>query len=112
MIDESLLLHPTNRRWFESQFADVRRGAKGMTTADYWSYSIPVRYSSFVPERDIREEWHPPLGRFVEYESSDEAWMRPLGLGLVSVDRGPLILRCRTPNIFDPLGLVKFSSMF
>lgn len=32
----------------------------------------------------------PPPERFVTYDSGDEAWMRPLGLGVLSVCPVPL----------------------
>lgn len=51
-----------------------------------------VQTSKYLPERRVIEKWHPPPSdRFVEYECSDEEWMRPLGLGRIEyIDDGPL----------------------
>lgn len=64
---------------------------------------INVVASDFIPERNWQDQWTPPKGdRFTQYDASDEAWMRPLGLGTVTkVDVGLLLMRVKEK--FDKL---------
>ncbi len=53
---------------------------------------LEIVYNPNLPARDIEYKWEPPASsRFIEYEMSDEHWMRPLGLGLIiEIDHGAL----------------------
>jgi hypothetical protein len=52
-----------------------------------------------------KETWHPPKDRFVFYERSDEAWMRPLGLGVIKKSLLPLF-DVRLESTFDLVGYI------
>lgn len=86
----SICIHPKNR---EELFRIVRP-MFSISERDINLFGIPLIESDHLPERFYNSVWHPPEGdRFVEYDSSDEAWMRPLGLGRVEqIDMGPYIL--------------------
>lgn len=100
---EEWITHPNNRAAIESALED----ANAHVRRDTWSplammpsfLSIPIRFDSSLPERDIEERWRPPAdSRFCGYGPEDEHWMRPLGLGRFEyIDNGPLIYKINLP---------------
>ena len=90
-----ILTHPNNRKLLEE---GLRAGRPDPLDDGLKAWGLdpllglPVRFTDTIPERNTRQDWHPPEGsRFCDYGPEDEAWMRPLGLGRIeTVDLGPL----------------------
>ena len=83
------ITHPNNRALLESALEPAVQEPGSM-----W-LSNEIKFDPNVSERRTKQVWHPPAGdSFVEYEATDEAWMRPLGLGRVEeIDLGPAFYR-------------------
>lgn len=85
-----ILTHPNNSKYVMDmcRFDQVRREVSKEPRV--FLNEIQVRFDDCIPEREIEYVWEPPEDRFVEYEKSDEEWMRPLGMGTIrSEDVGP-----------------------
>jgi len=69
----------------------VAKASKEIYPSDLFA-GEKVQTNKYLPERRVIEKWHPPPSeRFIEYEYSDEEWLRPLWIGLVEqIDDGPL----------------------
>lgn len=114
-MNEILMTHPDNRAELEAAFSKPWRGFFGYEPL-FSIGGIPLEYNSHMERRQVKETWHPPTDRFVEYGQEDEAWMRFFGLGRIECeDVGPLIVKRVRPLFFSdygfrvkaPLSLVK-----
>ena len=62
---------------------------------------VQIQYNEHMEPRNIEHHRKPPAGgRFIEFGSEDEVWMRPLKLGIVyPVDCGPLFYVIDEPKV-------------
>jgi len=99
-----IFTHPNNKHYIEemAQEGDYDRFSRFSCTYNLSKYfGEEIIFNEIMNERDIIETWHPPDStKFIEYEYSDEDWMKPLGLGRIeSVDKGPLFLKIQNNMI-------------
>lgn len=106
--DFFILTHPNNLRQLEQRFSEDA-GDRGLMP---YFFGIEVRTDANMPERDIKQHWHPPEGdSFVEYEEGDYEWLERLGAGRhESIDHGPLFYQIQKPK-FRVWMDVRFGSM-
>jgi hypothetical protein len=104
---QTLTSHPANEKHLLKLF-----GTKGFSgfMLGHFPYSMKVVWDSTMPIRKIREVWHPPDDRFVEYGPEDETWCRWAGIGTIEqVDEGPLYYFVDDYRIFADYKLPVFS---
>lgn len=77
-----VVTHPDNEKVLEGISSNLH-----VTTGK----RLEVRYVDIIPSRNIVEHWKPPVDKFIEYDESDEEWLKYCKLGTFTYeDTGPL----------------------
>lgn len=88
----TILCHPDN-------FQLVQR-ACGVSYGDKPFGGVRIITNKHLPK--FRSEYKPPRSRFIEYEKSDEPWLKYFGFGGVVETLEPLFLQVRDDEWFRP----------
>lgn len=98
--------HPNNQKHLDEAIDRASSPFIGAPHVSAVLSGMEILWDRNLPERKTREEWVPPVERFIEYEPKDAEWARPLGIGTVRVvDEGPLFIGIDSPwTMTLPLG--------
>lgn len=96
-----ILTHPDN-------LAEIKRVTGPLNLAEPGTfYGMPIRTSAHMAR--YRSEWRAPSTRLIEYEKSDEVWLKYFGFGSMVETREPLMLEVEDSR--PTLGFMPLASL-